>query len=197
MLPNMDGWEFLALIKRTPDLRRIPVVIISIVPDPSKGFSFGAAAVMQKPISRQALFESLVDIGVMPLKGEPLTILVVDDDPAAVKLIAAHVVAMDAAVLESTGGGDAIDQARSALPDVIVLDLMMPDVSGFEVVAALQESVETARIPILVVTSLQLTPDDRARLNGNVTAIMEKATFRPEKLIDEIRRAMSGRTQAA
>src|SRR3990172_6999130 len=63
MLPNMDGWELLARIKQTPDLQRIPVVIISIVADPTRGFSLGAAAVMQKPVSRQELFEALADIG--------------------------------------------------------------------------------------------------------------------------------------
>jgi CheY-like chemotaxis protein len=85
--------------------------------------------------------------------------------------------------------------ARRELPDVILLDLLMPDVSGFDVVAALQERAETARIPILIITSMRVTAEDRASLNGNVTAIMEKANFRPERLTDEIRRATRGRKQ--
>ena len=68
MLPNMDGWEFLSRIKQVPALRRIPVVIISIVADRNKGFALGAAAVMQKPISRQELYESLVDLGLFPAR---------------------------------------------------------------------------------------------------------------------------------
>jgi PAS domain S-box-containing protein len=198
MLPNMDGWEFLARIKQTPELRRIPVVIISIVADPTKGFSLGAAAVMQKPISRQELFESLADMGMAPLtKGDSLTIMVVDDDRAAVDLIAERVHGTASTVLRAYGGREAVELARRELPDVIVLDLMMPGVSGFDVVALLHERPETARIPILVVTAKQVTAEDRARLNGYVAAIMEKADFGPDQLTTEIRRAMWGRKLVA
>jgi PAS domain S-box-containing protein len=196
MLPDMDGWEFLARIKENPALRRIPVVIISIVADHTKGFTLGAAAVMQKPISRQDLFESLADLGMMPPKGQPLRILVVDDEPAAVEVMAERVVEMTGTVLRAHGGVEAIETARRELPDVILLDLLMPDVNGFDVVNALQERPETARIPILIITSKRVTAADRASLNGNVTAIMEKATFRPGQLTDEIRRATRGRTWA-
>ncbi|HUF51813.1 MAG TPA: response regulator, partial [Longimicrobiales bacterium] len=198
LLPNMDGWEFLGHIKRNPDLRRIPVVIITIVADPTKGFSLGAAAVMQKPISRQELFDSLADIGMLPLvKGATLTILIVDDDPAAVELIAKRASGMASRILKAYGGREAVEIARRELPDVIILDLMMPDVSGFDVVALLHAQPDTARIPIIVVTSGNVTMDDRARLNGFVTAIMEKGDFRPGQLTNEIRRAMRGRKQVA
>ena len=82
MLPHMDGWEFLNRVKQVPDLRSIPVLIISIVADSAKGFALGAAAVMQKPTSRQDLYEALVDLGLLPLsQGQTLKVLVVDDDP--------------------------------------------------------------------------------------------------------------------
>jgi CheY-like chemotaxis protein len=74
---------------------------------------------------------------------------------------------------------------------LIVLDLMMPEVSGFDVVLALHDDPDTARIPVLVVTSKPITPEDRFRLNGYVTAIMDKADFNPERFTAEIRRAMS------
>jgi PAS domain S-box-containing protein len=194
MLPNMDGWEFLGRIKQLPDLRRIPVVIISIVADRNKGFALGAAAVMQKPISRQELYESLVDLGLFPVsRGQSLKVLVVDDDPKGVELIAVRVLGLASSVLRAYGGREAIDTARRELPDLIVLDLMMPDVSGFDVVNALQLHPDTAHIPILVVTAKEITADDRARLNGYVAAIMEKAAFEPERFMTEVRRAMSGR----
>jgi CheY-like chemotaxis protein len=194
MLPDMDGWEFLALVKRTPDLRRIPVVIVSIVADATKGFSLGAAGVLQKPVSRQELFDALADIGMVPPPpGDSLTFLVVDDDPAAVELIAEGLLSMDGTVLRASGGREAIETARRELPDVIVLDLLMPDVNGFEVVVALQERPETARIPVLIVTAKQMTAADHARLNGNVTAVVEKGDFGPRQLTDEIRRALAGR----
>jgi signal transduction histidine kinase/DNA-binding response OmpR family regulator len=194
MLPNMDGWELLTRLKQVPELRRIPVVIISIVADPSKGFSLGAAAVMQKPISRQELLESLGDLGLLAVAdGSCAKVLVVDDDPKAVEVVALRINAMGSTVLRAYNGREAIEIARNELPDVIVLDLMMPEISGFDVVAALSETPETASIPVLVVTAQDITDSERVRLSGSVAAIMEKASFNPEDLTSEVRRAMAGR----
>ena len=198
MLPNMDGWEFLSRLKQIPDLRRIPVVIISIVADRNKGFALGAAAVMQKPISRQELYESLVDLGLFPVsKGQALKVLIVDDDPKAVELIAVRILGMAGTVLRAYGGREAIDVARRELPDLIVLDLLMPDVNGFDVVEALKLRPDTGRIPIMVVTAKDVTDEDRAKLNGFVTSILEKADFDRDRFAAEVRRAMSGRQLVA
>jgi len=198
MLPNMDGWDFLSHIKQTPSLKHIPVVIISIVADPARGFALGAAAVMQKPISRQELYEALVGLGLFPLaQGDSLKVLVVDDDPKAVELIAVRILGLASTVLRAYGGREAIDAARRELPDLIVLDLMMPEISGFDVVAALHENPETARIPVLVVTAKHITAEDRSRLNGYVLSIMEKANFDRDRFIAEVRRAMTGRRVTA
>jgi len=198
LLPSMEGWELLSRLKQIPELRRTPVVIISVVADATKGFALGAAAVMQKPISRQELYESLVDLGLFPLsQGQTLKVLVVDDDPKAVELIAVRVLSLASTVLRAFGGREAIDIARRELPDVIVLDLMMPEVNGFDVVAALNEHPNTARIPVLVVTAQQITDEDRARLSRYVTTILEKAEFDPDRFIAEVRRAMSGRDVVA
>jgi PAS domain S-box-containing protein len=194
MLPDMDGWEFLARIKQMPALARIPVVIISIVADQNKGFALGAAAIMQKPISRQELYESLVELGLFPLApGDALKVLVVDDDPRAVELIAVRILGLASTVLRAYGGREAIEAARRETPDLIVLDLMMPEVNGFDVVEALSGQEDTARIPILVVTAKEITEDDRSRLNGYVTAIMGKAEFDGERFRAEVRRAVAGR----
>jgi CheY-like chemotaxis protein len=193
MLPNMDGWEFLSRIKQLPPLSSVPVVIISIVADPNRGFALGAAAVMQKPISRQELYHSLVGLGLFPLEpNATLRILVVDDDPKAVELVAVQLKDYASVVLRAYGGRDAIDTAQRELPDLIVLDLMMPDVNGFDVVAALQDRAETARIPVLIVTSKPITAQDRSKLNGYVLAIMDKAGFDRDRFIGEVRRATSG-----
>jgi PAS domain S-box-containing protein len=194
MLPKMDGWEFLTQLKQTPSLKSIPVVIISIVADPSKGFALGAAAVMQKPISRLELYESLVQLGLFPVtQGKTLKVLVVDDDPKAVELIAVRMQEWASTVLRAYGGREAIEVARRELPDLMVLDLMMPEISGFDVVAALNENPGTGRIPILVVTAKHITAADRKRLNGYVTTIMEKGQFDATRFSAEVRRAMSGR----
>jgi CheY-like chemotaxis protein len=202
MLPNMDGWEFLTRFKQMPTLQRVPVVIISIASDENRRFALGTGALaalalpylfLQKPISRQQLYESLVELGLFPLaEGQTLKVLVVDDDPKAVEVIATRILALAGTVIRAYGGGEAIELARRERPDVIVLDLMMPEVSGFSVVQALNEHPETARIPILVVTAKQITAEDRATLSGCVTTIIEKAEFDPVRFSAEVRRAISG-----
>jgi PAS domain S-box-containing protein len=198
MLPNMDGWEFLGLLKEHTALRRIPVVIISIVAERNKGFALGAAAVIEKPISRQELYESLVDLGLFPVNpGTSLKVLIVDDDPKAVELVAVRMLGLANTVLRAYGGREAIEIARQEMPDLIVLDLMMPDVNGFDVVVALNEQADTARIPVLVVTAKRITPDDRLKLDGYVSSIVEKADYDRERFAAEVKRAMSGRRTAA
>jgi CheY-like chemotaxis protein len=198
MLPDMDGWELLGRIKQLPDLRRVPVVIISIVADRNKGFALGAAGVMQKPVSRQDLYESLFDLDLFPLsEGRTLKVLIVDDDPKALELVAVRILGMAGTVLRAYGGREAIETTRRELPDLIVLDLMMPEVNGFDVVEALKERPETARIPILVITAKQITPEDRAQLRGFVLEIMEKGSFDGARFTAEVRRAMSGRRWVA
>jgi PAS domain S-box-containing protein len=195
MLPNMDGWEFLTRLKQVPKLRSIPVVIISIVADSNRGVALGAAAVMQKPISRQELYDSLVGLGLFPLGANgSLKILVVDDEPDAVAIIVDRIEGLASTVLRAYSGQAAIDTARRELPDLIVLDLLMPKVSGFDVVKALQRDAATARIPIVVVTAMHVDPADRARLDGAVLAIMEKTEFDRERFITEVRRALPARS---
>lgn len=197
-LPNMNGWDLLNRLKQAPDLRRVPVVIISMAADANKGFSLGAAAVLQKPISRQELYETLIGLRLLPVQERPgLKVLVVDDDPKAVELIAVRLSGLVGTVLRAYDGREAIDLARRELPDVIVLDLMMPEVNGFDVVVALSERPETSRIPILVVTAKEVTDEDRANLTGLATASTGKAAFDPERFRAEVRRAMSERQLVA
>jgi PAS domain S-box-containing protein len=198
LLPNMDGWEFLERIKQVPSLTRVPVVITSIMADKTRGFALGAAAIMQKPITRQELYESLVELGLFPLaKGASLKVLAVDDDPKAVELIAVRVLGLASTVLRAYGGKEAIDVAQRELPDLIVLDLTMPEVNGFDVVDALHARPDTAKIPILVVTAKEITEEDRRRLNGSVTSIMGKAQLDRDGFRQEVRRAVSGRQLVA
>ena len=198
MLPNMDGWQFLGCLKQMPLLKHIPVVIVSIIADRNKGFALGAAGVMQKPISRQELYDSLVELGLIPLPiGGTLKVLLVDDDPKAVEMVALHIMDLASTVLRAYGGREAIETAQRERPDLIVLDLMMPEVTGFEVVAALHEEPGTASIPILVVTAKEITAEDRQRLNGYVSTIMGKGEFDRGRFATEVRRAMSGRRVVA
>jgi CheY-like chemotaxis protein len=192
LLPEMDGWSLLGKLKQVPASSRVPVVIISILADRNKGFALGAAAIMQKPISRSELAEVLGILGVIPRgPGKALRVLVADDDPKAVELIAVHLASMGNAVLRAYGGSEAIALARREAPDLIVLDLMMPETSGFDVIEALREPPTMARIPIIVLTAKQVTAKDRVRLNDSVSAILEKTGFDHERFAAAIRRTMS------
>ena len=150
----------------------------------------GATAVLEKPASREALHDTLIEIGLVPIRADQtLTVLVVDDDPKAVELTAVRLLGLATSVLRAGGGREAIEIATRELPDLIVLDLMMPDVNGFDVVESLQEDPSTAQIPILVVTAKMLSHEERERLSQNVTAIIEKAAFSRDRFIAEVRRA--------
>jgi CheY-like chemotaxis protein len=142
--------------------------------------------------------DSLVELGLFPVsQGQTLKVLVVDDDPKAVDLITVRLLDLATTVEPAYGGREAIAAARSGHPDLIVLDLMMPEVNGFDVVEALRANANTAGIPIIVVTATEVTPEDRAKLNGYVTTVLAKTELELEHFRSEVRRAMSGRQRSA
>ncbi len=192
-LPGIDGWEFLQGLRENPLLAQVPVVIISGLAENNIALLGGAAAVLQKPISRAKLKASLNSLGLQPIPAQTHTILVVDDDPKAVEVIAAFLPAPAYAVVRAYGGVKAITLAQRLHPDLILLDLMMPVVTGFDVVEALQRQADTASIPLVVVTAKNITALDRAALNttsGRDIRIVEKAGFNRSSFITEVRRAL-------
>jgi PAS domain S-box-containing protein len=192
-LPGIDGWEFLLRIREFNTLAHVPVVIIASLVDSNMALASGAAAVLQKPISRAQLSASLVRLGLQPAKFVTRTILVVDDDPKAVEVIAAFLPISEYTVVRAYGGAEALTLAERLRPDLILLDLMMPDISGFAVVDALQRDATTAKIPIVIVTSKSITGDDRAALansSDTVVQIVEKTAFNRAEFIEGVRRAI-------
>ena len=168
MMPDIDGWTVIAAIKAIPDLADIPVIIITIVDEPRRGITLGAAGYLTKPIDRDRLLEVLAGFRV-PRK--PGTILIVEDDEGQRQRVALS----SSAGLDGEGSGQR--QARPGragrwLPDIVLLDLMMPEMDGFQVVAALQENPAWRYIPVVVVTALELTAEDRKRLNRGVEHIV-------------------------
>jgi signal transduction histidine kinase/CheY-like chemotaxis protein len=190
LLPSMDGWEFLAKAKDYPETAKLPIVIISIVADSNRGLSLGASAILQKPISNQALCDALHSLGLRNSGDKRLTVLIVDDDPHSVEIVAGYLHQAGCTAIRAYGGKEGIAAATQFQPDLIVLDLMMPDMSGFEVVEALKNDARTARIPILVLTAKQITQSDRDILNGHVMQIIEKAEFNHGRFIGEVRRVL-------
>ncbi len=192
-LPGIDGWEFLDEIRKNPELAQVPVVIIAGLAESNMALHGGAAAVLQKPISRAQLKASLNYLGLQPAPAQTHTILVVDDDPKAVEVIAAFLPAPAYAVVRAYGGAEALTLAQRLHPDLILLDLMMPGLTGFDVVEALQRQPDTASIPVVVVTAKNITALDRAALNstsGRDVCIVEKAGFNRSSFITEVRRAL-------
>jgi CheY-like chemotaxis protein len=190
----MDGWQFLERLKTHPQLTEIPVVMISIVAETERGLALGAAQVLQKPLRQEELSSALAACGLTT--GRVGRVLVVDDDPRAVDLIALLLESAGHTVLRAYGGAEGITIARNQRPDMIVLDLMMPEVSGFDVVEALKQTPETAQTPILIMTAKRLSAEERAELNGCIVKIVEKAELDRLGFLNEVRRALAARRQA-
>jgi PAS domain S-box-containing protein len=192
-LPGVDGWEFLRRIRNDARLAHIPVVVISGVVDNTMALARGASAVLQKPIGRAVLRESLAHLGMASMPAHTHTVLVVDDDPNAVEILAAFMPSPDYAVVRAFGDSEAIALAGWVRPDLILLDLDMPGVNGFDVVAALQRNPDTATIPILVITAREVTAVDHATLTqsrGRVVHVIDKADFNRVSFIAEVKRAL-------
>jgi PAS domain S-box-containing protein len=193
VLPGIDGWEFLLRIREVNALAHVPVVIIASMVDSNMALASGAAAVLQKPISRAQLNASLARLGLQPPSFVTRTLLVVDDDPKAVEVIATFLPISEYTVVRAYGGAEAITLAERLRPDLILLDLMMPDVSGFAVVEALQHDPVTARIPIIIVTAKSITALDRTALSNcsdMVLEIVEKSSFNRTDFIASVRHAV-------
>jgi signal transduction histidine kinase/CheY-like chemotaxis protein/HAMP domain-containing protein len=190
-LPGIDGWEFLSRIKREESpWRHVPVVIVSVAADIKRGFALGAAQVLQKPITRVDLKRTLYRLGMKLEEASSKSVLIVDDDAKAREILTAYLCEPGCQALHAAGGREAIEMARAELPDLILLDLMMPEVSGFDVVDALRADSRTNTIPIVIVTAKQLTTEERAALNGHVTAILQKSDFDHGLFLGEVKRAL-------
>lgn len=194
LLPGMDGWDFLARFKNGSAHAHIPVVIISIVADGNKGMSLGASIVLQKPVSADELAHALADLG-FAQPASAATVLVIDDDPKAVEIISTYLEKAGYTVLRAYGGEEGLQVAQSHQPELIILDLMMPGIGGFEIVDTLKSAPKTAQIPIIVLTAKYLSPDDRKALNGSVLQIVEKSQFNHGNFISEVHRALGEKWQ--
>jgi CheY-like chemotaxis protein len=173
----MDGWEVLRRLKGDPDLRDIPVVIVTVVDEKDVGLALGAVDYIVKPIDRDALLGSLGRIGLLPiLKTRTVRILAVDDEPAALDMLSETLRPAGFDVVRADGGMAAIAIARAERPDLVICDLVMPDLDGFGVVAALKADPATAAIPIIILTGYDLTAADKRRLNGKVLRIVSKGS---------------------
>jgi PAS domain S-box-containing protein len=186
MMPGMDGWGVLKQLKGEEQTNEIPVIITSMLDEMELGIVWGAVEHFIKPIQKETLLNTLEKIKENMFRSS-LSVLVVDDEINAVELIAAMLNHEKFDVLTAYGGQEAIDIAFQKHPDVIVLDLMMPVISGFDVIKALKANPDTIDTPIIICTAKDLDSDDRTELDENVSCIMHKGMFTRENLIGTIR----------
>jgi signal transduction histidine kinase/DNA-binding response OmpR family regulator len=188
LLPGVDGWEILRSLKESPETRNIPVVVVSVLDDRSLGFALGADDYLVKPAPREKLLEFVTRHTLVRKDGErAVRILAVDDDAVALQLLRDSL-APQFTLLTAEDGVTGIDMARSERPDAVILDLLMPMMSGFEVAAALKSDPNTRDIPILILTAKNLTVDDKAQLNGNVNRVMQKGQAGASELVTWLKR---------
>ena len=184
LMPGLDGWGVLRELKADPELARIPVLMVSILDEKNKGFALGASDYMTKPIDRDRLL-TLLDK--YRADGDTGTVLLVEDDPDTRQMMHRMFVSEGWRVREAENGRVALDSVAQAPPDLIMLDLMMPEMDGFEFLAALRTRPAWVDIPVIVVTAADLSEADRRRLNGGVEQIIQKAAPDRDAFLNEIR----------
>jgi len=183
VLPGLDGWEVLKRLKNDDQTRGIPVVIISMIDNRDLGIALGADDYFVKPVDRDRLVERVRTI--VSSRGR---LLVIDDDAAVHALLDEELTSLGFSVSCAYSGEEGLRVARDSTPDVIILDLMMPGLSGFDVAESLKDDPRTANIPILVLTSKEISSEDRELLHAKVSSFVQKGNSAREHLLREIRR---------
>jgi signal transduction histidine kinase/CheY-like chemotaxis protein len=185
MMPDLDGWSVLAALRQDAELAEIPVIMVTIVDEHRRGIALGAAGYLTKPIDRDRLHQL---VGRFRALTPPARVLLVEDDPVQRERVGAWLEDQQWVVQEATNGREALARLQEEVPDVILLDLMMPEMDGFAVVAAMQKEARWRNIPVIVITARDLNANDRERLNSGVQSILVKEMFRPAELVERIRR---------
>lgn len=174
LMPQMDGWAVLSAMKEDAVLAEIPVIMVTIVDNQSIGFSLGAADYLIKPIDRDRLVRAVEKC--CP-RSAPRHVLIVEDDAPTSELMGRALRQFDCTVTQAENGRVGLERLKEVLPDAILLDLMMPEMDGFEFIAQVRAESRWRRIPVIVVTAKALTAEDRARLNGQVQHLVHKGEY--------------------
>jgi CheY-like chemotaxis protein len=183
LMPGMDGWAVLATLKAEPALASIPVIMVTFVDDKNMGFALGANDFLTKPINRAHLAQILTKYS---CASAPRPVLLVEDQ-ADLRELMRHILEQEGwVVAEAENGRVALAKLADNCPELIVLDLMMPEMDGFSFLEALRQRAPWRLIPVVVVTAKDLTAEDRQRLNGYVQYIVRKGSHTREELLQEV-----------
>jgi CheY-like chemotaxis protein len=189
MMPEMDGWSVLAALKAEPSLRDIPIIMLTMVDDPDRGFTLGAAEYVTKPVDRQRLARILKKY---QCSSPPCPVLLVDDDRAT-RAITRNILEREGwRVSDAENGSTALKCMEQERPSLIILDLLMPEMDGFEFADRVRMRPEWRSIPMIVVTGKDLTADDRQRLSGSVEMILDKGSNSRKELLEQVRESVVG-----
>jgi CheY-like chemotaxis protein len=187
LMPDIDGWVVLSLLKADPDLATIPVIMLTVRADQDFGFAMGVADYLQKPIDRDRLVAVLKKYHRLQPSNH---VLVVEDDPAAREMFCRMLGNKDWTVGEAENGLAALESITHCQPSLIILDLKMPVMDGFEMIAELHKHEDWRKIPVVVVSAKELTPEDRLRLQGHVQKILQKGDFARDELMREVQQTV-------
>lgn len=187
MMPEMDGWSVLAALKNDPVLADIPVIMLTMVDDPERGYTLGASQYVTKPVNRRRLSKILKRYS---CADQPCPTLVVDDDPATRASMRRMLEKLGCRVTEAENGSTALESMEVERPNVIFLDLVMPVMDGFSFAERVRAHPEWRNIPIVVVTASDLTSAERRRLHGYVETILHKDGFSSDELMNQVRDAL-------
>ena len=189
MMPGMDGWTVLSMLKSDPAVSHIPIVMLTMVDDKKRGFALGAADYITKPTDRKRLAQVLQKYS---CPNPPCPVLLVENDELTRGLMRKMLEKSGWLVTEAENGRVALDRVAENRPALILLDLMMPEMDGFEFADELHRRPEWRSIPIVVLTAKDLTPEDLQRLDGNVQAVLDKGKSSREDLMIEVRDLIAG-----
>ncbi len=183
MMPSMDGWAVLSGLKADPELANIPVIMLTIVDNKNMGYALGASDYLTKPIDRDRLRAIL---NKYRSDRTPCPILIVEDDAPTREMIRRMLEKEGLTVMEAENGQIALERVAENQPELILLDLMMPQMDGFTFVNKLQQQESWRSIPVVVLTAKDITPEDRLRLNGYVENILQKEAYTCEELLNQV-----------
>ncbi|HBX23235.1 MAG TPA: hypothetical protein DEF34_06360 [Desulfotomaculum sp.] len=191
LMPVMDGWQLLEKLQADPHLKNVPVIIVTVPQESDPKLAFGASELLLKPFDPENLVSIVWKLAqASPYFKPSSTVLVIDDDPQAVELIEQNLLLSGHRVLKAYGGLDGIRMAREEQVDLIILDLMMPEINGFAVAKTIKEDPQLKNLPVIIITAKVLTAEDYKRLQGLVESIREKGNYGQDSLLSEVSRVL-------